>query len=231
MNTFGKLHKSVAAVLAASMLVAGCATPNGAPGNASADDSSECNPVIAAGVGAAIGVLVGDSARGAAIGAGLGAIACVIVNYSAEQVKSAQQVQDEYKRANKGRLPEQTTLVKYETQMNPGAIRPGQKAQSVSYIEIVQGKNDPNPRVEEEMTLYKPDGKLLKTVRKAVSGTSSAGAFKGGFTIPLPEGVPQGVYPVKTALYLNGMKVSNRESKLQVVTNQRGAVTQVALAN
>jgi hypothetical protein len=80
------------------------------------------------------------------------------MNYHAEQVKSAKQVQDEYKSANKGRLPEQTTLVKYDTQLNPGAVRPGQKAQSVSYIEVVQGRNDPSPLVEEELTLQKPDG-------------------------------------------------------------------------
>jgi hypothetical protein len=229
MSTFGKLHKPVAVALVASMLVAGCATPNGEAGSAAAG-STECNPLAAAGVGAVIGVLVGDSARGAAIGAGLGAIACMIVNYHTEQVKSAKQVQDEYKSANKGRLPEQTTLVKYDTQLNPSAIRPGQKAQSISYIEVVQGKNDSNPRVEEEMSLYRPDGKVLKTVRKPVSEANAGGAFKGGFTIPLPEGVPQGVYPVKTALYLNGAKVSARDSKLQVVTNESGAATYVALA-
>jgi hypothetical protein len=231
MSTSGKLNKSVAAVLVASMFVAGCATPNGQPGSASAGEPAECNALLAAGVGAAIGAIIGDSSRGALLGAGLGALACMAMNYHAEQVKSAKQVQDEYKSANKGRLPEQTTLVKYDTQLNPGAVRPGQKAQSVSYIEVVQGRNDPSPRVEEELTLQKPDGSVLKTTKKQIQEANAGGGFKGGFTFALPEGVPQGVYPVKTALYLNGKKVAAKDTKLQIVSNDSGAVTYVALAH
>lgn len=58
---------------------------------------------------------------------------------------------------------------------------------------------------------------MLQTVRKPVSATNGSGAFKGGFSIPLPEGVPQGLYPIKTALYLNGRRVAGQDNKLQVV--------------
>ena len=57
---------------------------------------------------------------------------------------------------------------------------------------------------------------------------TGSGAFKGGFTIPMPEGVPQGVYPVKTALYLNNARVAGQDSRLQVV--QAGASAVLAMA-
>ncbi|SNS86731.1 hypothetical protein SAMN06265795_10832 [Noviherbaspirillum humi] len=230
MKPFAATSKPVATIIAVAMLAAGCATPNGSSEVGSVVNGSECNAAVTAGIGAALGVLIGDSAKGAAIGAGLGAIACMVVNYQAEQVKSAKQVQDDYKTANKGQLPEKSTLVKYDTQVNPKAIRPGQQAKTVSYIEIIQGRNDAAPKLEEEMSLYHPDGKLLKTVRKPVAGTSGSGAFQGGFTIPMPQGVPQGVYPVKTALYLNGEKVNAREGRLQIVRAQEEGAATLALA-
>jgi hypothetical protein len=167
-----------------------------------------------------VGALLGggkNTLRGAALGSGIAALGCVALNYQAQQVKSARQVQDEYKAAHRGTLPEQATLVRYDTTFSPTSVRGGQKAQTASYIEVAPGTRDLTPKVEEELALYKPDGSLLQIVRKPVSATNGSGGFKGGFSIPLPEGVPQGVYPIKTALYLNGKRVAVQDSKLQVV--------------
>jgi hypothetical protein len=46
----------------------------------------------------------------------------------------------------------------------------------------------------------------------------------------MPEGVPEGVYPVKTALYLNGVKVRSNNVKLQVVLRD-GALTGQLMAS
>lgn len=211
---------SVLAALIASLLVSGCAAPGGPNQAAGAPSTMECNPALVAGIGAVVGGLLGggtNTLRGAALGAGLGAMACVAINYQSEQVKSAQQTQTDYKNANKGRLPEMATLVRYETGFTPASIRPGQKAQTNSYIEVVPGTKDANPVIEEEMTLYKPDGTVLKTARKAVSATSNAGGFRNSFTLPMPDGVPQGVYPVKTSLYVNNKRVTGQDIKLQIV--------------
>ncbi len=218
MNT-KPMTKTIIATLIVSIALTGCASLNGSSSSASGE-SSECNPLMAAGVGAVIGGLIAGKKKavgGAAIGGALGAFACMAVNYHAEQVKTAKQVQDEYKSTHSGQLPEETKLVKYDAGFKPAVVRGGQKTQSTSYIEVVQGKDNASPSIEEEMTLYKPDGDVIKTVKKPVSSTTSAGAFKGGFTIPMPEGVPEGVYPVKTALYLDGKKVADRDAKLQVV--------------
>lgn len=220
-----------AALIAATFLV-GCATP-GATGTSTADTGFECNPAIGAGIGAVLGGLLGskNKARGAALGAGLGALACVALNYQSEQVKTSQQVERDYKTANKGKLPEQATLVKYETAFTPASVRPGQKAQTNSYIEVVPGTKDANPLVEEEITLYKPDGSALTTARKQLSANNSTGGFKGGFGFSMPEGVPQGVYPVKAALYLNKTKVAGQNIKLQVVQIDGMSSTVLALTN
>lgn len=216
-----KFNKSVAAALIAAMFVAGCAAPGGNSYQAEAS-SSECNPLLAAGIGAVVGGLIGGSkhrAGGLAIGAGLGALACVAINNQSEQVKSAKQVRGEYMRANRGYLPDEAKVVKYETRFTPSAFKGGQQAQSQSYIEVAPGARDPNPRIEEELTLYKADGSVLNSVRKPVTGTASAGAFRNVFTIPMPEGVPQGMYPVKTALYVNNNRVSERNLSFQIVRN------------
>ncbi len=225
MNT-KPMTKILIHTLIASIALTGCATLNGSGGSTSGE-SSECNPALAAGVGAVIGGLIAGkkkAAGGAVIGGALGAFACMAINYHAEQVKTAKQVQDEYKSVHNGQLPEETKLVKYDAGFKPAVVHGGQKTQSNSYIEVVQGKDNANPTIEEEMTLYKPDGDVIKTVKKPVSNTTSAGAFKGGFTIPMPEGVPEGVYPVKTALYMNGKKVADKDAKLQVVM-QDGTMT------
>lgn len=207
------------ATLSAAMALGGCAAPGGAAGPNQADGGGVgCNPLILGGVGAVVGALVGggsNTLRGATLGAGLGALACVAFNYHSEQVKSAQQVDKEYRTANRGRLPEQATLVKYETGFMPPSIRPGQRAQTNSYIEVAAGSQDINPVIEEELTLYRPNGEVIKTVRKPVA-TTSAGGFKNSFSIPMPEGVPQGVYPVKTVLYLNHKPVAGQNIQLQV---------------
>lgn len=221
--------------LAVALALSGCATPGGTgPGDQASATSMECNPLILGGVGAVVGALIGggtNTVRGAAIGAGIGSLACVAFNYHTEQVKSAQQVEQDYKAANRGRLPAQATLVKYETAFTPPSIRPGQKAQTSSYIEVAAGTKDAQPVIEEELTLYRPSGEVIKTVRKPVSGTASgAGGFKNSFSIPMPEGVPQGVYPVKTALYLNNQRVAGQNIKLQVAQNGQASVV-LASAN
>lgn len=232
------LNSVIATVVAAAFLSSyavsdahGATDATGAPSGTTAFG---CNPAVAAGIGAILGGWIGggsNTVRGAAISAGLGALGCVAMNYQSEQVKTAQQAEHDYQAANKGELPEQATLVKYETAFTPASVRPGQKALTNSYIEVVPGTKDANPLVEEEITLYKPDGSSITTARKQLSTSNSAGGFKGGFAFQMPEGVPQGVYPVKMALYLNKTKVSGQDIKLQVVQIDGMSTTILALAN
>ena len=216
------MARTTAALLIVPLLLGGCATTGSntsGSGNNSASGNSECNPAVAAGVGAVIGGLLGggnNTLKGAAIGGAIGAFACMAINHHSEQVKSAQQVEDEYKAAHRGQVPEQTTVVQYNTAFKPATIQAGTKAELGSYIEVANGRNDKNPKLEEEMSLYKPDGSLIKTVRKPISSQSTAGGFNNSFQVPMPVGVPEGIYPVKTALYVNGTKARTNSAKLQI---------------
>jgi hypothetical protein len=224
------IHRGTALLLAITVTLSGCATTGqNTADQTAASTSSECNPAIAAGVGAAIGGLLGggtNTLRGAAIGAAIGGFGCMLVNYRSEQVKTAEQVKADYKSENKGQLPNETTIVRYTTAFKPSAIHAGSKAEMDSYVEVLNGRNDLTPKLEEEMSLYKPDGKLAKSVRKTVSETGGSGGFHNSFIVPMPEGVPEGVYPVKTALYLNGVKVKTNTAKLQIVINDQNLATE-----
>ena len=121
-------------------------------------------------------------------------------------------------------------MVKYTTSFTPSSISAGDKATLNSYIEVVKGKQDAtDPVIEEEATIYKPDGTVAKSVRKPVAKTASAGAFASSFTIPMPQGVPQGAYPVKSTLYVNGTQVAERKVALQVVASASGGATYAML--
>lgn len=163
----------------------------------------------------------------AAIGAGVAALICAAVDYEAKQIKTAQQAQSDYKSAHNGRLPEQTSVVKYTTSFTPSSISAGDKATLNAYIEVVKGKQDITaPVIEEEATIYKPDGTVAKSIRKPVAKTASAGAFASSFTIPMP----QGAYPVKSTLYVNGTQVAERKVALQVAASASGGTTYAMLS-
>jgi len=207
--------------------VAGCAGPGGPLGTDGGSSLPECNPGIAAGVGALIGGLLSsgsDRLRGAAFGAGIAALACLAVNYSSKQVKSAQQVNQEYK-ATHGQEPERTTVTKYENSFQPGSVvQSGKPLQVSSNIEIAQGRDNVSPVVEEELVLYRPDGQEAYRLRKPSNAGQGAGGFSTTFSFTLPVGIPQGQYPVKTAVYLNGTKAVDRDAILQIVMTGDGAV-------
>lgn len=214
----------------AAFLLAGCAnTGNLSKDTAGTGSFGECNPLTSAGVGAGIGAIIGmatggksgGTLLGAGIGGALGALACAGWNeYQSTQAKTAQQVVADYQLANpKKALPEQAKLIKFDTKIQPsGKARSGDQVSASSYIEVLPGTNDSKPVIEEEMTLVKPDGTTL-SARKKANANSTAGAYQTQFTFKLPEGVPQGVYPIKTTVFINGNKVASKDSSIQVVLN------------
>lgn len=223
--------KVVAATVITSMTLFGCATP-GESGSSASNETTECNTAVVAGIGAVVGGLLGggkNTLRGAAIGAGLGALACVAFNYNSRQVKSAQQVEDEYKAAHKGSLPERTTVTRYDTKFQPATIKAGEKAVLTSNIEVVKGRNSAAPVIEEEATLLKEDGRVITHARKKVAESPAGGAYSGSFTIPMPAGSPEGIYTLKTALFVNGEKSGAHNTKLQVLTASRQTGTILVL--
>jgi hypothetical protein len=205
------------------VVVAGLAAPAMAQQQGSGpEDSKPCHTPAAAVAGALIGALLGGKkhrAAGAAVGGALGAAACVAVNYRARQVKTAQQVAQDFQSKNGG-LPAHSTAVRYDTRFDPvNRIQPGGSSSLDSYIEVVPGADGVQPTVEEEITLVGPDGKQIKSVRKSANQTASAGAFETQFAFTLPRGVPEGVYQFKCTLLLNGQSAGESTQALQVVSD------------
>jgi hypothetical protein len=223
---------TIAATLAALML-ASCATAGDGSGPTASDVfSGDCNPLIAGAIGTAVGALLGGGSnrvRGAAVGAGVGALACMAYNYQTRQTKSSQQVTDEYKVANKGALPTVATVTRFDAQVAPKAsVQAGNPIEVASYIEVVPGTNDPRPKVEQQITLYAPDGKEAANARKPANQNPGGGAFETNFRFTMPQGVPQGVYPVKSQVFVNAEPAANAETRFQVVVGPTGTI--VALA-
>lgn len=233
-------YQSLAAIVLSSLsiAIAGCASTGKTAGDGSTETAAAegekggCNAGVAAVIGGVAGALLGGkehAGRGAAIGAGVGALACVAYNYHVKQVKTQQQVQQEYKTANKGKLPATTVVDRYETKFSPAVIKPGEKAVLTSYVQIVQGNDKAAAQVEEEATLYGPDGKELKKARKPVNQDAATGAFQTSFALPMPSGVPQGVYRMDTKLFLNGKESAKRSAKLQIAATGTGMPVLIAM--
>lgn len=182
--------------------------------------SKPCNSVAMAAGGALLGALLGGK-RGAAIGGALGGAACLAANYHAKNVKSAKDVNAAYQQANGGELPEHATLVEYQSRINPTArVQPGAQSTLDSYIEVAQGRDGVQPKIEEEITLLGPDGKALKTVRKPANDGQASGAFETTFAFALPKGVAEGEYQFKTAVFLDGRNVREELLPLHVVSGE-----------
>src|SRR3954468_838639 len=227
-----RLGGKPAVILAAVALAGGCATQQG--GGAPAPDtlSGDCNPLITGGIGAAIGALAGGSKNrgtGAAAGAAIGALACVAYNYYAKQTKTSEQVASEYKAKNKGTLPASATVTRFNAQVAPTSkVQAGNAITVASNIEVVPGTSNPHPAVEQEIALYGPDGAQAGKARKPASQTAGGGAFETSFKFSLPQGVPQGVYPVKTQVYVDGKPAAGADTRFQVVVAPGGTVTLLA---
>jgi hypothetical protein len=227
-----RTQTTIAATVAALML-ASCAAPGDGTGATPTDVfSGDCNPFIAGALGGAVGALLGGGSnrvRGAAIGAGVTALACVAFNYQTKQTKSAEQVTKEYKVANRGALPAAATVTRFDAQVAPKAsVQAGQAVDVASYIEVVPGTKNPRPSVEQQITLYSPDGKEAANARKPANQNPGAGAFETNFRFTMPQGVPQGVYPVKSQVFVNGDPTARTETKFQVVVGPAGTI--IALA-
>lgn len=214
--------KATLAILIAT-IATGCATTGSTPDNVNAThDSAGCDPTIAAGVGALLGGLLASGnnrVKGAALGASLSAFACVAWNYNSQQTKTAEQVQKEYKTTNNKTLPPQSQVVTYTTRFDPNSkVVPGKPLTLASSIEVIQGSAETvAPVIEEEMVVVKPDGSEIKARKRANEG-KGAGGYQTTFTMNLPAGIPQGDYPVRTSLYLNGKAVAQKQMSMQVVS-------------
>jgi hypothetical protein len=183
---------------------------------------------VAAALGAAAGCAIGEAksdkcAKGALIGAAVGAavqlISQMIIESRAVQVKDDAQISKTYLNDHPA-LPKEPALVQYRRFTLPEkTVSAGMPVKVTSDIEVVPGAGNRVAQLAEEISIYDVDQKtLLKSLKKDINNQAgTAGAYQNEFSFTLPKGMPEGVYPIKTELFLNGASADKTVSTLQIV--------------
>ncbi|MDN7179637.1 hypothetical protein M0D69_16905 [Caballeronia sp. SEWSISQ10-4 2] len=144
---------------------------------------------------------------------------CVAIHSSTQQTQDSSQVDDEYRRAHNGQLPDQPAIVTMDVRANPsGVVRRGAQLTIVSNLQVVSGKSEPVSAVSVEIRLYEY-GKTepFKTDTLSATTLPGSGAYKTSFTIVLPASMPQGQYRIETVFYLNRQRAGSTMVTLQIV--------------
>ncbi len=220
------MHIHRAVTLTAVIAIAGCAGMPGSGGDG-------CNTFLTGAIGAVAGAATGaavtsnqaaGAAIGGAVGGAVGALGCMAYNYSTRQKRSAAQVEKVYE-ARQGRLPERTQVTSYSAALQPGnMIAGGTQATLVSNVELVKGRDSPQPKVEEAVEMRSPDGKVLNRARKSAQSIQGSGEYENQFRFTLPKGVDEGVYPITVALYVDGEQKQTRSVQMQVASSGEARV-------
>src|SRR5262249_50063907 len=103
-------------------------------------------------------------------------------------------------------------------------VQPGNAVNVASNIEVVPGTSSPSPNIEQEITLFSPDGAQAGKARKPASPTGGGGAFETAVKFSLPQSVPPAGHPVKSQLYVDGRPVAGTDTRFQVVVAPGGDV-------
>lgn len=158
----------------------------------------------------------------------------MVIDYKSRQISNEDKVINNYKKQH-GALPEAPILANYSSSLKPGEIvTAGKKVQIVSSLEVIPGKNTRHIDIQERISIYDNEdhSKVLKSLTKPVnSKTRKSGAFKNEFTFTLPEGMPQGIYPIKTHVLIDEKVTQAVDNKMQLVLkiNERRQYTELAM--
>jgi hypothetical protein len=216
----------IATVTAA--LLAGCASPPGSQDTAAGGTQDPCSVGTGAAAGAAVGALLGaitgdrgTAVRGAVLGGAAGALLCVAVNYQSRQTKSANQADRDYQQV-RGHLPPEPQLVAYTPTLAPPVVQRGRPVKVNSTLELVNGSREPVSSVREEIVVQDPQGQPLRTGSKPFTA-AAAGRYENSFEVTLPPSAPQGVYGMKTQVYVNDRLTASRDLQTRLVWDGHAA--------
>ena len=144
----------------------------------------------------------------------------MVVDYQSKQVNDEGEVIEKYKLEH-GELPNEPQLVAYESSIQPGDVVTARNDISIlSTLEVVRSINTRALTIEEKITIFdnEDNSKELKSYIKTVNAeTNASGAFENKFTFQLPKGMPQGIYPVRTEILVNGKAYAPVNNQMQLV--------------
>jgi hypothetical protein len=173
-------------------------------------------------------------AKVAAVAVAVTLITKMVIKHRSERLAKEKQVADEYKAQNNS-LPTEPMATEYVTKTLPGSVvEPGKEVIIQSDIVVVPGTKQKTALIEERIAIYDNEDhtKELKNFTKPVNEkTKRGGRYQNEFSFTLPEGLPQGVYPIKTELLLNGKVVDSSDNDIQLVlqVNELGAMQLLAM--
>lgn len=161
------------------------------------------------------------TAKVAAIAIAAKYITEMVIEYRSKNISDEEAVSKEYKTGHDNNLPDQPVASVYTTTTLPSAVvQPGKKVTIQSDMVVVPGRKQKDTLIEERLSIFdnEDNTKELKSLTKAVNEeTKRAGRYSNEFSFTLPEGLPQGVYPIKTALLLNGKVAQSANNDIQLV--------------
>jgi len=211
-----KIQKTICAACIVTFFISGCATLGGDQGAGSANNDTALRCAAFGAGGAVLGALISGK-NGAVKGALVGLAACAVVEIASRQTKNAAEVDRQYKVSNRNQLPPNAKIDAYTTTVTPhGVAKAGDVIKVQSSIRAVSGANEPVQEVKEVLIAYAPTGEEFKRGEKKVNDTAGSGEYDNSFTLKLPQGSPQGVYKLKTQVFLNGRPANMREAYMQV---------------
>lgn len=218
-------NKTSGIALFSVVTLAGCANLQQMSGS----DYLDCALTTMAGAG--VGALASGGNTGAIVGgAAAGALGCLVYKHETIRTRTAEQVEDEYKQANKA-LPEKTTVTAYKAKLSPTAVvAKGTSATVVSEFTVLEGNAETPSKVEEELVLLDPSGAKRSSARKPVE-TDGSGAYKNQFSFKMPAGVPDGIYPLNMALYVDDELVKSSSLKMQVIASGTADARTILIAS
>ena len=166
------------------------------------------------------------AAKIAAVAVAVKYIADMIIEQRAKKVSDEERVITDYKN-NHDSLPDKPQAATYTTSTLPGSVvQPGKKVVIQSDIVVVPGREQKETLIQERLAIFdnEDNTKELKSLTKDVNDdTKRGGRYTNEFTFTLPEGLPQGVYPIKTTLILNGEEKETISNNLQLVLQVNSA--------
>lgn len=157
-----------------------------------------------------------------AVGVAAKLIHDMIIDYRSSQTKPEDQVVQEYKKTHPS-LPKEPEVIAYTSSIKPGeVVKAGKEVLVNSSLVVVPGVNSKSVDIQEKIDIHdnEKNDQVLKTLTKPVNEkTKKTGAFNNEFKFTLPIGMPQGVYPIKTQILVNGKAAKPTNNKMQLVLN------------
>ena len=161
-----------------------------------------------------------SAAKVAAVGVAAKLIYDMAIDFKSKKTKDDKTVSQEYIKKKKA-LPNEPTVTQYLSKLAPSnVVKIGKQVQVKTLVTVVPSKKTKTALIEEKIEIFDNEdhSKMIKSLVKSVNGkTKAVGSYHNQFTFTLPLGMPQGVYPIRTAVYLNKKRQPEKPHEMQVV--------------